>query len=530
MKYPLLCTSAFLALFSTHVSAQGTFPTADDIIYEAPEGTLHANQVRNARSYFDPGEGLAEQDSVNYYTADYVETTEGSLYLKNPFTFFPSDTWLRLDKEADGAYIAHLPQAIYEDEDGTVYYARRMNFNLEGDGSLTLSPDETETDVRFTLRDDTLRMVSGGDSEGGYPRFVMALATQKGGWSCYAEATMTVFPISYQPLVAPDEAYEDYYTFAFKDLWHGDQALPMPTMRYGNKIYWQGTYLSNYDESYWMEGELSDGKLIVKPQYIGVDSWSCLHLFAMPAVYQPNSTSLEPYELTDELVLTYDKERGAYLPADENQTILFNVGPEKVYYADAYHAPEMRYIDAVGSPETPVVTQVTPYDAQQGKGSVDFLFTPNVEDRDYQITKDNLYYRIYVDDSTTPYVFRPQQYTALEQEMTDVNYYFTDSRDFLYDGAGLSSGTDRGYVHRFNLYQPFDSVGIQTIYRDGTPQKSDIVWTTGRITSGVTSPQQQHAVASAVYTLGGVRMQRPSRQGVVIRRKADGTTAKEVVK
>ena len=190
----------------------------------------------------------------------------------------------------------------------------------------------------------------------------------------------------------------------------------------------------------------------------------------------------------------------------------------------------MRYIDAVGSPETPVVTQVTPYDAQQGKGSVDFLFTPNVEDRDYQITKDNLYYRIYVDDSTTPYVFRPQQYTALEQEMTDVNYYFTDSRDFLYDGAGLSSGTDRGYVHRFNLYQPFDSVGIQTIYRDGTPQKSDIVWTTGRITSGVTSPQQQHAVASAVYTLGGVRMQRPSRQGVVIRRKADGTTAKEVVK
>ena len=530
MKYSLLFSSALVALFATNVAAQGTFPTADDIIYEAPQGTLHANQVRNARSYFDPGDGLAEQDSVNYSPADYVGTAEGNLYLHNPFTFLPSDTWLRLDREADGGYVAHLPQAIYEDEDGTVFYARRMNFNLQGDGSLTLSPDEVETDVRFTLRNDTLRMVGGGDSEGGYPRYVMALATQTGGWSCFAEASMTVFPISYQPLTVPKAAYEDYYTFAFKDLWQSDQALPMPTMRYENKIYWQGTYQSNYDDSYWMEGELSDGKLIVKPQYIGVDPWSCLHLFAMPAVYQPNSTSLEPYELTDELVLTYDKEQGAYLPADENQTILFNVGPEKVYFADAYHDPEMRYIDAVGSPETPRVVSVTPYDAQQGKGSVDFLFTPNVENRDYQLTKDNLYYRIYVDDAATPYVFRPQQYTALEQEMTDVNYYFTDARDFLYDGAGLSSGADRGYVHRFTLYQPFDSVGIQTIYRDGTPQKSDIVWTTGRITSSITAPQQQRASTSAVYTLGGVRLQHPTRQGLVIRRKADGTTTKEVVK
>lgn len=519
-----------MALFATHVAAQGTFPTADDIIYEEPEGTLHADQVRNARSYFDPGEGLAEQDSVNYYTADYVVTAEGSLYLHNPFTFFPSDTWLRLDKEADGGYVAHLPQAIYEDEDGTVYYARRMNFNLQGDGSLTLSPDETETDVRFTLRDDTLRMVGGGNSEEGFPRFVMALATETGGWSCYAEATMTVFPISYQPITVPKGAYDDYYTFAFKDLWQGDQAVSTLAQRYGNKIYWQGTYLSNYDEDYWMEGELSDGKLIVRPQYIGVDSWSCLHLFAMPAVYQPYSSSLEPYELTDELVLTYDKERGAYLPADENQTILFNVGPDNVYYADAYHGPEMRYIEALGIPEVPVVEQVTPYDAQLGKGSVDFLLTPYVEGRDYQLTKGNLYYRIYVDNSTTPYVFRPQQYTALEQEMTDVNYFFTDAQDFLYDGAGLSSTYEHGLMHRFNLYQPFDSVGIQIIYRDGTPQKSDIVWTTGRVTSGVTAPQQHPTTATATYSLGGVRLQRPTRQGIVIRRKADGTTTKEVVK
>lgn len=82
---PLVAAS----LLSLGMAAQTSFPGAESIRYEAPEGTVHAHQVRSATSFYDPGEGVAYLDSVEYYTADYVEAEDGSVYLSNPFVFFP---------------------------------------------------------------------------------------------------------------------------------------------------------------------------------------------------------------------------------------------------------------------------------------------------------------------------------------------------------------------------------------------------------------------------------------------------------
>ena len=76
---PLVAAS----LLSLGMAAQTSFPGAESIRYEAPEGTVHAHQVRSATSFYDPGEGVAYLDSVEYYTADYVEAEDGSVYLSN---------------------------------------------------------------------------------------------------------------------------------------------------------------------------------------------------------------------------------------------------------------------------------------------------------------------------------------------------------------------------------------------------------------------------------------------------------------
>ena len=73
---PLLAAS----LLSLDTAAQTSFPGAETIRYEAPEGTVHAHQVRSATSFYDPGEGVAYLDSVEYYTADYVEAEDGSFF------------------------------------------------------------------------------------------------------------------------------------------------------------------------------------------------------------------------------------------------------------------------------------------------------------------------------------------------------------------------------------------------------------------------------------------------------------------
>lgn len=530
MKQLLLLSFAFAALPVMNVAAQDAFPTADDILWEAPEGTLHANQVRNANSFYDQGEGVAGQDSVNYYTADYVVANDGNIYLKNPFTFFPTETWLRLDKEGDNSYVAHLPQAIYEDEDGTVFYARRMVFNLESTGYLSILPDEQQTDIRFTLRNDTLRSENNGISAIGWPQFFMGLATKKGGWSSYGEVAMTIAPFNLQPLTPPERGTEDNYTLAYKDLYQQDMVIPVPTIRSGNKIYWEVPYTSYNDESYWMEGEIADGKLIVRPQYLGIDTWSCIHLFAVPAQYSAASTGNEPYVLAEELVLPFDKDQASYLPTDETQTILINVGDQHVYFADAYQTPKVQYVKADNGLENPKITNVTPYDAQHGKGSVEFTFPTGVKNSGTDLTKDNLYYRVYVDGSATPYTFRAQQYVGLEEDVTDINFYFANGKDIFSDGEDVPTGSSAGNSHSFTLYEPFDSVGIQTVYRYGTPQKSDIVWSTGSVTDGIVAPCRQPVGAPSLYTLGGARVKHPTRKGVFVRRKVDGTTVKEVLK
>ena len=336
---PLVAAS----LLSLGTAAQTSFPGAESIRYEAPEGTTHAHQVRSATSFYDPGEGVAYLDSVTYYTADYVVAEDGSVYLYNPFVFFPTDTWLKLDRAEGDTLVARLPQAMFEGDDGTVFYARRMVLSDRGDGELDCLPDEAETDVRFTLRGDTLALVDGGLDEQGMPRYILGLATATGGWSCYGEGLTTIVPLSYEPTQKPDGKPEQTIHFVhYNPFIEDDMDEEVPAVCDGDKIYWQLPYSSNRDETYWVVGEWRDNRITVLPQYLGVDTWSCLHLFAMPADYLPESSQLDPFDLKEMLVLNYNPATETYETEYKTQTLLVNVGPDRVYYADSYVTPRLQ--------------------------------------------------------------------------------------------------------------------------------------------------------------------------------------------
>lgn len=521
---------AIAALFTLSAAAQTSFPSAESILYEAPEGTAYDNQARSATSFYDPGEGYGCLDSVSFYTADYVVADNGDVYLKNPFTFFPTDTWLKLDQTGDGELVAHLPQAMFVDEDGTVFYARRLAFTeLDGE-TQTYQPDENQTDVRFTLRGDTLTMAGGETNPQGMPSTILGLSTATGGWSCYGESQLTIVPLGYHPTERPERVPADVHNFAYKDLYQSDAEVALISVRDGDKLYWELPYVSYNDEHYWVEGELTDEGLTVKPQYVGVDSWSCLHLFATPAQYDPESFSDEPYDLLPELTLRHSADDAGYVSDDELQTLLVNVGDEKVYFADAYHAPKLLAMPSTGALPNPKPYVVKGEDGSKGFQSVRFEFEPFDVNGDNTLTKDNLFYRVFVDSPDAPYVFRPQTYKGLEKEMTDIPYYFTDRSDIMYDGGGMTAGNIKYEVHQFNLYQPFDSVGVQTVYKGAVTTQSDIVWTTGSVTAAVATPHRQPTTTPQWYNLNGTRMTRPTRKGVIIRRNSDGTVTKEVVK
>ena len=116
----------------------------------------------------------------------------------------------------------------------------------------------------------------------------------------------------------------------------------VPAVCDGDKIYWQLPYSSNRDETYWVVGEWRDNRITVLPQYLGVDTWSCLHLFAMPADYLPESSQLDPFDLKEKLFLNYNPSTETYETEYKTQTLLVNVGPDRVYYADSYVTPRLQ--------------------------------------------------------------------------------------------------------------------------------------------------------------------------------------------
>ena len=61
----------------------------------------------------------------------------------------------------------------------------------------------------------------------------------------------------------------------------------------------------------------------------------------MPADYLPESSQLDPFDLKDMLVLNYNPSTETYETEYKTQTLLVNVGPDRVYYADSYVTPRL---------------------------------------------------------------------------------------------------------------------------------------------------------------------------------------------
>ena len=119
-----LALSAILCIPAVAQTSDGNpEPQTTDPIVKRPQGRLMKNQVRKAMSFYSTGSG-AYIDSVDYYIGDYVMGDDGSVYLKNPFTFFPTQSYLKLDRLEGDTLVARMPQAIYREDD--TYYVSRL--------------------------------------------------------------------------------------------------------------------------------------------------------------------------------------------------------------------------------------------------------------------------------------------------------------------------------------------------------------------------------------------------------------------
>lgn len=463
------------------------------------------NQVRKALSFYTDTGG-ANVDSVDYYIGNYVIGDDDCVYLKSPFTFFPTQSYLKLERLNGDTLVAHMPQAIFNTEENPLYASRMvlktgsqgMTYGFEQNADGTYN-----TDMRFLFRGDTLTLLGEDKLEGDYPKVILGLTTLAGNWNEAGEVELSVRPTDKKPLSLPQGVKPQLYQLSYTGF-YGNATDLVEVAFADNKVYVSNPYSTTALQ--WAEGAIKGDAAVFARQYFGPNESEGYHMFFVPGVY--SETAQEYFDLADTLRFNYDNAAKS-LTATDLQSILINVGDHRVFTVAAYINPSLSpYTATAGKPANPEITFLGRYGEEiEGAGYLRFKF-PSEDVYAQPLFKNNLYYKVYTAEGKV-LTFSPEKYSGLDTEMTEVPYGLNDNTDFFMAGNS----------HLFFFFQDADSLGLQTVYKGEQELCSDIVWTTGRTTMGISQPARSQTAAEVrYYDLQGRRLSQP-RRGVCIRQR-----------
>lgn len=507
-----------------------------EVVMETPEGTEFKNQSLSSFWFYSFFGYLF--NGYNYAAlSSYVLADDGTIWLYCPISQYNTG-YLKLEKQEDGTYIAHTPQAIlsenYGDED-VVYYATRLTLQDQGDGDYYYPEANDEggynLDVRFTYENGVLMQVNNefGD-EVNAPKEIIALTDSEGEWYGFADGQIVVQSVNETATTLPEGAQPLDYVMGDKLLNTADgtfslrqQIVKMAEM--GNDVY----LAAPEQENMWIKGTKSgDGTLTFKPQYLGPSESANNHVWFKPGTYTidyDDTYEDQPYYMEyrlNEEPLTFTlKEDGSYATT-EPSTLLVNASNDKMYYVSARAVPQLKQFKEVATtPSAPVFTSYSPFDVDYGYGFFSFDLQPTDASGNF-LNTDKLSYVVFVDD-TEPFVFMTDEYMGLEEEMTELGYAFTDKYDIYV--------SDASHTIYFYFDNP-DLIGLQAIYRGGGEEhKSEVTWlnVTDFLTDVKSAATATNGAPAAYYDVQGRQLRQPQR-GLNIMRMADGSVRKMIQK
>ncbi len=509
-------------------------PYTSEIISEKPAGMEVANLNRSSKSFFNFDNSLFEGMDVygnKYEVGSYIEGDDGCYYIHDPFGIMPTDSYLKLEEGEGDTLVAHTPQAILN-LNGT-YYATRLVARVGNDGSMGyfLDPqaeDGKGLDVKYVFDNDgTLRQVSDGyvDSYPNMPKSVLALTDADGKLFCYADADMVMAPFGETATTLPADAQVRDFVMRYTQRDNAPTYKNVKVALTSDALYLRNPY--DKDSMMWIRGDIGDGKVTFLRQYIGVDTTSTdafypHHSFFVPYDYVYNGLDPETfdplydYTLKDKLVFDYDPQ-SFKLSLRDGQGFMFNLNPDSSASLASYDNPSVFLFHEVpATPADPIITFYGPYSEQSACGVVTVSIATTDAEGNY-ILPSKLFYNVYFDDSTEPFVFTPSTYSNLTEEMTDVPYDFDDGYDFMFRGSGDT----------FYFYQPAEkNVGVQTVYKGGGEvRRSSIVWMTNEAAAVNRMVVDGECISEEYFDLQGHHVDAPTR-GLYLKKQvfANGKT------
>lgn len=538
----------FIALIALMLSASGF---AQDIITDQPAGDVHSAQYRSGyqilKGYYYT-QGAAYDGGIGKYVV-----ADDAIYLYNPISSYPTNSYLKLDKETDSLYVAHLPQPIYDDGNGILYAERFENFS-DAD-AIKYMYDNVTQDVYFSYKDGVLAMedstftVADSAYNMSYPDVLIALTNDYGQWRQYGEGALRIKAIDEAAAVKPADLQATSYRLvwtgwsefdkeAFKDSTEVDVAID------GNDIYVNNPYTK--DSLSWIKGTFDGTQATFTAQYVGVDNANNRHLWFKPATYQlvrdTEYTWAEfnkrEYTFADQLTLAYDADSRT-LTAPQETSFLLNTSKDKVSVAKSYDDPVLTnlsdYVEQGAVPEDPKIWQLGEYDWAGEKYDWVMVSASGKDVDGNGLNTSKLFYNFFINNADKPYKFT--EANGYSEELAIPEDYQTDLPVYYENGASVQTiDKDTRDVFFYYGLDSIDSIGVQVIYRGGGEEhRSNIVWEKtikGKTPNGITTVSAANAgkATTVYYDVTGKLVARPDKAGLYIEETTAADGSKKIRK
>lgn len=495
-----------------------TFMSSDqtDIIYDQPAGELLHNWYGYKQGYYNfwynpfTGENDADAD-------DIVVADDGSVYLKNPVSFYPEcKSWIKGTK-AEGDTIAfEFPQKVFEEDVDGVHYYYSLYRMVKSDGDWVV--DENRQTVKFVFRNDSIFKT---ESES-----MMGLCSEDGSlWTCYGDYNVIISKLADQTVAPQNPSAAKQYKMSYNIDEETVSECGVRLVVEGDDAYLSG-FASNQPDA-WAKGRVENENIIFDGRtYLGVDSTERCHTWFMPAklvtVTYANGYSYDEAQEAEQITLVRDADNDGYT---SDGGFAVNIGKQSVMAFEQFFKPQLSYfVEIPGQPQKPKFDDYQPYNEVDGYGGMRFTLSKYSVDGNY-LNPSKLFYRIYFDNmGTNPYTFGYPEYIYLTEPMTDIPYTFSDDYDFRVSDD----------LHTLYYYKDIETFGVAAFYKDGdTVYPSTLVWLNVKnINDNIKDVTGTDSEVNSItyHDLSGRQLSQP-KHGLYIKtiRYADGTVVSRKV-
>ena len=436
--------------------------------------------------------------SYDSFMGDFVYADDNTVYIKNPFSQFPTDSYLKGTIDGDEIVVS-LPQDIYEEDYYGYVYVYQADRYVFDAADQYYYKDTENSEIRYKIKGDSVVWdeVDNGD--------VILGIGDDSGWAGYGDYNTVYAPMTDTKVELPAGMQTEDWVMTY----NGDGHF-VDVGFDGNTVY-IGNISTDLPDTY-IKGTVDGDRITIDGgQYIGDFEAANSHVYMVTCDIDSLWDDLYmeyyvDYTLTDKIEFVYDAASKTISPVPgEDVSLIANCGKNVIYYLTAYDNPTFKYQAPFTGAVKPMPAEFTdffPYDPFYGYGYCRFTL-PKVDTEGRLLETDKMYYNMFIDDEL--FTFYPDEYIYLTEEMTDIPYDYSDSYDIYVTGAD----------HTIYFYTTgFEKLGIRSTYTadNGETADSDITWYYLTPTGITAAPETGKNVKSVSYTdLSGRRISAPAK-------------------